>query len=594
MHLKPNTRRSLIWGLVLVAGVVGTATYAQPPMPMQPPTTGTVKVDKTGALIVPLGGLVSFDTKLPEPPTDILVAREDILQVRIDPNDPKKLLMTGKTTGVTQLTLVQKDKPKIVYDVVVQPDLDLLRNLIRRTVPTAAIDVQPGIGNVIVLSGYVTSPQDAETVSRLAASAVGGNANNVINAVQVGGGQQVQIDVVVASVDRNLLRSRGFDFSVRGSTANFTSIVSGLITGGVLTGAPTVGGDGQFIFSIVPTQFFGVLRALRTEGIARFLAEPRVVTQSGRPAFFRAGGQQAIISGTSGITGPGVQLVPFGTELEVLPIVYGNGNIWLEINPRVSAVSQGLGINIGGTISPGFTEQQIRAAVMLESGQTYAIGGLIQNSVQASSTKIPVLGEVPYLGTLFSRVTHEQRESELVILVTPRLVGPMNCDQVPKRVPGRETRSPDDYELFLENVLEAPRGQRKVWEGKCYNAPYRCDPAAAIFPCVGGVCNPAMGGGLGGCSTGTCNTGMGGIGATPMLTPHNSLPANTLPAIGSAPATSVPAVLPSGTSSGVALPAIPSAVPGAPVSTEGITAPAPISPLSSIPPAVVVPSVPRN
>src|SRR5688572_29212825 len=162
----------------------------------------------------------------------------------------------------------------------------------------------------------------------------------------------------------------------------------------------------------------------RTEGVAKFLAEPRVVTQTGRPAFFRAGGQQAILSGTSGITGPGVQLVPFGTELEVVPIVYGNGMIWLEINPRVSAVSQALGISVGGSLSPGFTEQQVRAAVMLESGQTYAIGGLIQNSVQANSNKVPILGEIPYLGTAFNRVRHEQRESELIILVTPRLVGP--------------------------------------------------------------------------------------------------------------------------------------------------------------------------
>src|SRR5207247_440733 len=98
-------------------------------------------------------------------------------------------------------------------------------------------------------------------------------------------------------------------------------------------------------------------------------------------------------------------------------------------------------------------------------------------------------------------VRHEQRESELVILVTPRLVGPMNCDQVPHRLPGRETRNPDDYELFLENILEAPRGQRKVWNGRCYNAPWKCDPTAATFPCAGNVCT----GTNGACATGGCN-----------------------------------------------------------------------------------------
>src|SRR5262249_34205590 len=159
----------------------------------------------------------------------------------------------------------------------------------------------------------------------------------------------------------------------------------------------------------------------------------------------------------------------FGTELEVLPIVYGNGQIWLDINPRITAVNPGLGITLNGSLSPGFTEQSVHASVMLESGQTYAIGGLIQNSVAASSSKVPVLGDLPFIGVGFSKVHHEQHESELVILVTPRLVNAMNCDQVPKRLPGRETRNPDDYEFFLENILEAPRGQRKVFNNHCYN-----------------------------------------------------------------------------------------------------------------------------
>ncbi|HVK18149.1 MAG TPA: hypothetical protein VM533_14490, partial [Fimbriiglobus sp.] len=440
-------------------------------------------------------------------------------------------------------------------------DLTLLRALIRRTVPTAAVDVQPGIGNVIILSGYVTSPQDAETITRLAGSAVG-NPNNLINAVQVGGGQQVQIDVVVASVDRSLIRERGFDFFAGGTTVNFGSLVSGLITGGVGTGVATPSAAANLQLGIIPAPFLGALRALRTEGVAKFLAEPRVVTQTGRPAFFRAGGQQAVISATSGITGPGVQLVPFGTELEVLPIVYGNGMIWLEINPRITTVSNAFGITLGGSISPGFTEQQVRAAVMLESGQTYAIGGLIQNSVQATALKVPLLGDLPYTGTLFSRIEHRQLESELVILVTPRLVGPMNCDQVPHRVPGRETRNPDDYELFLENILEAPRGQRKVWNGRCYNAAWKCDPTAKIFPCVGGVCTGPNG--LGACGTaGGCN----GTAAP-------------------APALVTPA-MPHG---GVV---VPKSLP--PVSGGlGGGDPAPISFPAVPPPAVVVPEVPRN
>ena len=93
---------------------------------------------------------------------------------------------------------------------------------------------------------------------------------------------------------------------------------------------------------------------------------------------------------------------------------------------------------------------------MLESGQTFAIGGLIQNTVQASAARLPIFGDLPFVGFFWSAVRYEERESELMILVTPRLVHPIDCNQLPRRLPGRETRGPDDYELFLEGLLEAP------------------------------------------------------------------------------------------------------------------------------------------
>jgi pilus assembly protein CpaC len=586
MHPTRYSRRPRTWGLVLLAGLSAAAANGQPPPPAQPPVSGPAQVDKTGALIVPLGGLVSYDPKLEKGDVlqDVAVSQENVLAVRVDPANPNRLLLSGRTAGLTQLTLTLKDRPKVTLDVVVQPDLSLLRNLIRRTVPTAAVDVQPGVGNVVILSGYVTSPQDATVVAQLAGSAVGGG-NNVINAVQIGGGQQVQIDVVVASVSRTELRQRGFDFSIPvgpRSTDTFQSIISGLIQSPLGALPPAISGAANIQFGRLPAPFFGALQALRAEGLAKFLSEPKVTTQSGRPAFFRAGGQQAIISGTAGITGPGVQLVPFGTELEVVPIVYGNGMIWLEINPRISAVNQGLGIVIGGANSPGFTEQQVRTAVMLESGQTYAIGGLIETSVSANSSKVPVLGDLPYVGTAFSRVSHQAVETELIILVTPRLVGPLNCDQAPRRLPGQETRTPDDYELFLENILEAPRGQRKVCNGRCYNAPWKCDPTAALFPCAGGVCT---GHGPGGACNGPAAGGAVRPGPVVGGAPHPVHPAmkapTTLPVVPPAPpAPEKPAAPPP------ADPA-PTAGPGGPI--------APVVPLpGGLPPAVVIPEAPRN
>ena len=151
----------------------------------------------------------------------------------------------------------------------------------------------------------------------------------------------------------------------------------------------------------------GALRALRTEGLSKFLSEPKLTTMSGRPALLRAGGRQAVLSASSGINGPGATLENIGTELEVLPIVRGDGKIYLELNPRITSVNNGRGITTAFGFTPGFNEQQTRTSVTLEPGQTFAIAGLIETTVQASTEKIPYLGDLPLLGAAFSSVYFE-------------------------------------------------------------------------------------------------------------------------------------------------------------------------------------------
>src|SRR5262249_45782358 len=264
MHPKQNARRPLLWGLTLAAGLIGTTAFGQPMQP-DPTKVSDVQIDpKTGALIVPLGGVVRFDPKAPTPIVDVVVSREDVLGVRPDPGNPKLLLLTGRSPGLTKLTVTPKDSPKLVFDVIVQPDFELLRALIRRTVPTANVEVTPGLGNVVILSGYVTSPQDADIIARLANSQVGGNNANVINAIQIGGVQQVEIQVVVASVDRSEVRNRGTDFVVSGTTFQLNSIVSGLISppplGGLGTQTGTISPIANIQFGVVPAQFFAALQ----------------------------------------------------------------------------------------------------------------------------------------------------------------------------------------------------------------------------------------------------------------------------------------------------------------------------------------------
>jgi pilus assembly protein CpaC len=167
-----------------------------------------------------------------------------------------------------------------------------------------------------------------------------------------------------------------------------------------------------------------------------------------------------------------------------LPIVLGNGKIHLEVRPEISALNAAAGITIpsavGTTSVPGFDLRSAQVAVQMEPGQTLAIGGLIQNSVNAQNQKVPILGDIPGLAFCFSSKTYTETEEELIILITPHLVEGMACCQIPKYLPGRETRRADDFELFLEGILEAPRGPRDLHP---YHAAYLNGPTAGTFPC---------------------------------------------------------------------------------------------------------------
>lgn len=532
MHPINRLRRRTLAALALTAGILGGSTaVAQQPTPPaaggQAPVVLPAKVDtKTGVIFVPINGIARYSTGTNKPIKSIAFTKDRVVEHRLIPEKQDAVDLIGKAAGLTEMVITFADNSTMSVTLVSQVDYDLLKNIIKRSFPTASVDVIPVQNDVIILTGYVNHPDDSALIEKIAQQMAGlaqvnyvgagsGNAvatggGSVINTIRVGGSQHVMIDVVVASVDRSELRNRGFSFIINGSQGNFGSFLGGLIN-------PVAGAQGgtnaNILFGIAPAGINGALLALRTENLAKVLVEPKVVTQTGREAYIQSGGEQAIISGQSGITGPGVTYRPVGTILSVLPIVQGDGKILLEVTPSFTVVNNGLGLQVpGGGFSPGFSTQTARSVVSLESGQTFAIGGLIQNTVQSTSTKVPLLGDLPFVGTAFSTANNEERESELIILVTPRLVEPMDCAQVPRRVPGRETRNVDDHEFYLEGLLEAPRGQRQVWNGLLrYNPAWKCDTTNR-FPCVGDVCGGGAsrlllhGHGKATCDTGGCAT----------------------------------------------------------------------------------------
>ena len=551
MRRTTLTHLRMLAGLVAVAAILGgSAVHAQPPVA----GPAEARIDQfTGAVIAPLGNLVKYDPKNGKAITGIAIANEEIVFATTDMQNPRLLQLTAKKEGLTKVTIQYADKTVTTIDVLVQPDYELLRKILKQTVPTANVIITPAAGGAIIVSGYVNRAEDADIVVKIATSAVGGSSSNIINALQIGGVQHVLIDLVIAQVDRSEIRERGISLGARSGGYGFTSILGNLATSNIGVGTPaagaagpsagllTVGADANLVVGIVPASITGAIRALRSEGLAKFLSEPKVITQSGRPALLRIGGQQATVGPAAGINGPGATLVDVGTTLEVLPIVFGNGKIYLEINPQFKSVNFARGITINGSQTPGFNETSIRTSVYMEPGQTYAVGGLLETQIQAASTKVPYVGDVPYLGALFSSVRHEERETEMVILVTPRLVDAMDCNQVPRRVPGKETRSPDDYELFLESLLEAPRGQRRPWQNGRFEPAYKNDKTAGMYPCIGadgravpGCSNPVPGMPPAG------NFARSGVVTTPGTAPA-TMP-NLMPVVATEPATAPEAI----------------------------------------------------
>jgi pilus assembly protein CpaC len=510
--------QTVLGSLLLAVALSSTATAQQPPaQPIPPPAPA--KDDRPSvrgsALVVPINGTQRVQMSTKGRIDKVLNPKDSIVRVTPVLGDPTSVLVTGLDSGVARITLIGENNVHEDIDIVVQFDVEFLRTLLVRVVPTAAVQPVPGSNGTVILTGIVAHAEDIDIIMRTAASVVGGS-ERVVNAMRVGGVMQVQLDTVVARVNRTAIRQMGFNLLQSGPSAIFGSTVgqlaavqtagtvspqtfsnmgaggsgggsaasqTGLITGGAIGSVP---GNANLFLGVVTNSgsFFGFLEALRAEGLAKLLTEPRLVTLSGQPAYLHSGGQQPIPE-SGGLGTTTIRFQPFGTDLTYLPIVLGNGKIHLDINTSVSQLDESSAVMVMGFHIAGRTDQSAHTVVDIEDGQTLAIGGLIQHISQATTIKVPILGDLPYVGAAFSTKSYTDSEEELVILVTPHLVDPIACNQLPKLLPGEETRKPDDYELFLEGILEAPRGPRVPFPDRRFVPAYKNGPTAALFPCAG-------------------------------------------------------------------------------------------------------------
>ncbi|MGE0608000.1 MAG: pilus assembly protein N-terminal domain-containing protein [Pirellulales bacterium] len=391
----------------------------------------------------------------------ILTTKKKVPQVQV--NNPELLELTplsatqvqvhAKKAGVTQINLWDENNQIKTVDVIVFGDAQELNMVLRTTFPRSTLRVIP-LANSAIISGYVDRPDDVERIVRIAEDFY----PKIINAITVGGVQQVLLEVKVMEVSRTRLRNLGFDWADFAAGFNGVQTVGGLLTSASATSGITTSGTETFAFSIVDSgnSFFGVVEALRQNDLAKVLAEPKLMTISGRPAYFQAGGEFPILVPQS-LGTVSVQYRRFGTEVDFVPIVLGNGLIRLEVRPRVSEIDTSRSVTIGGNTIPGLRTRQIDTGCELRAGQTLALAGLVQSRTESQTRGIPWLMDIPVVKLAFSRIHEQTNEIELLILVTPHLVDAMDCHEVPQCGPGTMTDSPSDCEMFLHNYIEVPR-----------------------------------------------------------------------------------------------------------------------------------------
>jgi pilus assembly protein CpaC len=478
---KPISRRAVppnyriftpaVW-LTVVALLFAPVSeiLAQPPAPPKGPAAaiGHPVIHKIqGAnerleMVVNTSRILALDSKVPK----VLAANPDIVQ--LTPLSATEVQVLAKKAGVTQVNLWDDKEQIHTVDVIVYGDTRELSMLLQSQFPTTALKVVP-TANSVIISGHV---DDVNQISRIVAISKEFYPN-VINNITVAGVQQVLLKVKVMEVARTKMRKLGIDMRTSGSNGkNFVqSGVSQLLDfkGAViaetaaagLAPAPLVAPASDAIqvsFGVLSpdSPFFGFLNALRQEKLASVLAEPNLVAYSGRPARFNSGGEFPITVPQS-LGTVSIQFKPYGTQVEFVPIVLGDGAIRLEVYPRVSEIDESRSVNVNGTNVPALKVREANTGVEMRAGQTLAIAGLVQMRRTSLSRKIPWLGELPYIGTLFRNMNDQMEEVELLLLVTPELVAPLEPCQVPPTGPGLQTSAPNDTQLYLKGHVEVPR-----------------------------------------------------------------------------------------------------------------------------------------
>lgn len=389
--------------------------------------------------------------RLVRPASTVFVADPEIADVQV--KSPRLVYVSAKLPGETVIYAVDADEKVLLNQKIrVDHNLSRLRDSLKQLLPGAGIEVQ-SVDKTLVLTGQVRSAKEAED-ARVVAARLVKEEKDLVNKIAVIAPNQVHLRVRVAEVSRDILKQFGINWDAVFRTGSFAF---GLATGNVTSVAGNLitrnNGTGSIFGSLASrsVDLNGVIDALDDEGLITILAEPNLTAVSGESAKFLAGGEFPIlVPENDRIT---VEFKQFGVSLAFTPMLVGD-RISLRVNPEVSQLSSTGAVELSGFTIPALTTRRAETTVELGSGQSFAIAGLIQNNITRDLQKLPGLGDVPVLGALFRSDSFRRQESELVIIVTPYVVRPVDAPRLASPVDG--LKAPSDGDRILRGEVYRP------------------------------------------------------------------------------------------------------------------------------------------
>ncbi len=440
---------------VMLVGQTGTGFAANPYHGGQ----------EQGGQFVRIGLNKSIVVRLPANAVDVLIGNPEIIEAVV--RTQRTAYLFAKKAGQTNAFFFDKNGRQILnLDIEVARDMKALRKLLQRVMPGNRITVET-VGDNIVLGGIAKNSSQAKMAFDLAARYTNDEAK-VLTTIAVTGKEQVMLKVKVAEMQREVLKQFGVDASAVETLGNATiSLFSQnpfTVAGGALTGATAA-------LSRSSSNTGGILRAMERDGFVRTLAEPTLTAISGEAAKFLAGGEVPVVTGSTtdnGVTTLSTEYKPFGIGLGFTPVVLSAGRISLKLNTEVSNISADNSVTLtNGRTIPAFEVRRAETTVELPSGGSMAMAGLIRESTRQAINGIPGAKNLPILGALFRSRDYASKRTELVIIVTPYIVTPVNEKQLVTPVDRAIVASDTQTILFgrLNKVFGSNNSGKSIYHG---------------------------------------------------------------------------------------------------------------------------------